>query len=49
VLVKGAEYSRDQVVGAAEVEAGGGRIELIDMLAGHSTSAIIARLASPGS
>ena len=44
VLVKGADYRPEQVVGAAEVESWGGRLELIPLLPGRSSSAIIAAL-----
>ena len=45
VLVKGADYRLDQVVGADIVQAYGGKIVLADLLPGHSTTATIARLA----
>ena len=45
ILAKGADYTIDQVVGADLVRAQGGEILLIDLEAGHSTSATIARLA----
>lgn len=41
VLVKGADYTIDQVVGAKEVLANGGRVELIPFIPGQSTTAII--------
>ncbi|MSO91999.1 MAG: D-glycero-beta-D-manno-heptose-7-phosphate kinase [Rhodospirillales bacterium] len=44
VLIKGAEYTGKLVVGAAEVRAYGGRVILADMVAGHSTTATIARM-----
>jgi D-beta-D-heptose 7-phosphate kinase/D-beta-D-heptose 1-phosphate adenosyltransferase len=44
VLVKGADYRRDQVVGADQVESWGGRVVLADIMPGHSTTATIARL-----
>ncbi|SMF93343.1 D-beta-D-heptose 7-phosphate kinase / D-beta-D-heptose 1-phosphate adenosyltransferase [Methylomagnum ishizawai] len=44
VLVKGDDYAEAEVVGAAEVKAAGGRVELIPVLAGRATSRIIARL-----
>lgn len=44
VLVKGADYSREQVVGHELVESWGGRIELIDFLTGRSTTAAIERM-----
>jgi len=44
VLVKGADYGRDEVVGRDVVEASGGRVELVPLVQGYSTSAIIARI-----
>jgi D-beta-D-heptose 7-phosphate kinase/D-beta-D-heptose 1-phosphate adenosyltransferase len=44
VLVKGADYSRDQVVGADEVESWGGRVVLAELAEGHSTTRTIARM-----
>jgi D-beta-D-heptose 7-phosphate kinase/D-beta-D-heptose 1-phosphate adenosyltransferase len=44
VLVKGADYSVDQVVGGDVVIANGGRVFLADLQAGHSTTATIARM-----
>ena len=43
VLVKGGDYTRETVVGADLVEQHGGRVELIPLLEGRSTSSIIAR------
>lgn len=43
VLVKGADYSVDQVVGADLVLAAGGQVVLADLVAGQSTTGIIAR------
>ncbi|MFN4233621.1 MAG: D-glycero-beta-D-manno-heptose 1-phosphate adenylyltransferase [Bacteroidia bacterium] len=40
VLVKGADYSLDKVVGADIVLARGGKVELISYLEGYSTTAI---------
>ncbi|MEQ9169745.1 MAG: D-glycero-beta-D-manno-heptose-7-phosphate kinase [Rhodospirillales bacterium] len=48
VLVKGADYRVDQVVGREAVEAAGGRVHLADLAPGHSTTATIARLAGQG-
>jgi D-beta-D-heptose 7-phosphate kinase / D-beta-D-heptose 1-phosphate adenosyltransferase len=45
VLVKGADYRRDQVVGADLVEARGGKIVLADLMPGYSTTATISRFA----
>jgi D-beta-D-heptose 7-phosphate kinase/D-beta-D-heptose 1-phosphate adenosyltransferase len=45
LLVKGADYRLDQVVGGDMVQAYGGRVLLVDLIAGHSTTATIKRLA----
>ena len=45
VLVKGADYSVDQVVGGDFVTSIGGRVFLADLRAGHSTTSTIARMA----
>jgi rfaE bifunctional protein nucleotidyltransferase chain/domain len=47
VLVKGGDYDADTIVGSREVRARGGRVEIIPLTPGHSTSATIARMASP--
>ena len=44
LLVKGADYRVEEVVGADIVQAGGGRVMLVDLEAGHSTTATIARM-----
>lgn len=44
VLVKGADYTKDKVVGAEIVESYGGKIELIDLVQGRSTTSTIARM-----
>ncbi|HYE62253.1 MAG TPA: D-glycero-beta-D-manno-heptose 1-phosphate adenylyltransferase [Phycisphaerales bacterium] len=46
VLVKGADYTKDRVVGADIVERAGGRVALIPLVEGRSTTATIARLKS---
>src|SRR6185312_7606384 len=43
VLVKGGDYKLHQVVGRDIVEAQGGEIVLIDLVPGHSTTAMVAR------
>ena len=48
VLVKGAGYSRDTIVGADVVEEAGGRVVAMEALEGHSTRGIIARIRSLG-
>jgi D-beta-D-heptose 7-phosphate kinase/D-beta-D-heptose 1-phosphate adenosyltransferase len=45
ILVKGDDYTREQVVGLEEVESYGGRVELIRLVDGVSTSSIIERIA----
>jgi D-beta-D-heptose 7-phosphate kinase/D-beta-D-heptose 1-phosphate adenosyltransferase len=40
VLVKGGDYTEDTVVGAETVRAAGGRVHLVDLLPGHSTTAL---------
>ena len=42
LLVKGADYSMDQVAGAETVIRRGGRVMLVDLSRGHSTSSLIA-------
>ncbi|MCB5184890.1 bifunctional D-glycero-beta-D-manno-heptose-7-phosphate kinase/D-glycero-beta-D-manno-heptose 1-phosphate adenylyltransferase HldE [Methylobacillus gramineus] len=46
VIVKGSDYTEDQVVGGSEVKSWGGKIALIDVVPGRSTSNIIQKLAS---
>jgi D-beta-D-heptose 7-phosphate kinase/D-beta-D-heptose 1-phosphate adenosyltransferase len=43
VLVKGADYKREDVVGHDVVEAAGGDVILVDLVPGHSTTAIVER------
>lgn len=43
VLVKGADWAADAIVGRAIVEARGGRVERISLAPGYSTTAILAR------
>ena len=43
VLVKGGDYTEDAVVGAREVRAWGGRVELIPLVGNISTSRLIAK------
>ncbi|MBL0926280.1 MAG: D-glycero-beta-D-manno-heptose 1-phosphate adenylyltransferase [Phycisphaerales bacterium] len=47
VLVKGADYTKDRVVGADLVESYGGRVELVELVEGRSTTAAIERLRKP--
>lgn len=44
VLVKGADYTLDTVVGADLVKSYGGRVVLAQLLPGHSTTATVAKL-----
>ncbi len=44
VLVKGGDYSVDEVVGRESVEASGGRVELVQFVDGRSTSRIIEKI-----
>ena len=44
VLAKGADYTRETVVGHQVVEAHGGRVELIDLVEGRSTTNLIRKL-----
>ena len=44
VLVKGADYTLDQVVGADLLRGWGGKVVLADLLPGHSTTATLARI-----
>ena len=44
VLVKGADYTLEQVVGAADVQGWGGAVVLAEIRAGHSTTATIKRM-----
>ena len=43
VLIKGADYTIDTVVGADLVLGWGGRVELVDIVPGHSSTKLIAR------
>jgi rfaE bifunctional protein nucleotidyltransferase chain/domain len=41
ILVKGGDYTRETIVGADLVEAAGGRVVTIPLLAGYSTTALV--------
>ncbi len=43
ILVKGGDYQPHEVVGRDEVEGWGGKLVLIDIVAGHSTTSMIER------
>ncbi len=48
VLVKGADYTREQIVGADVVEARGGRVVRVELVPEQSTTRLVERLrASP--
>ncbi len=47
VLIKGADYSREAVVGHEVVEAAGGQVILVDLVPGHSTTNIVRRVTEP--
>ena len=44
VLFKGADYAEAEVVGGEFVKANGGRVELLPLLPGYSTTAIVGRV-----
>jgi rfaE bifunctional protein nucleotidyltransferase chain/domain len=43
VLVKGGDYARESIVGATEVESAGGRVVVIPLTTGYSTTDIVER------
>ena len=43
VLMKGGDYAREQVIGREIVEANGGEVVLVDILAGFSTTSLVKR------
>ena len=47
LLVKGADYREDQVVGAELVRSYGGEVRLAPVRPGHSTTATLARIGAP--
>jgi len=49
VLVKGGDYTTATVVGAEDVMSWGGRVEIVPIVPGHSTSNIISRMNTPSS
>jgi D-beta-D-heptose 7-phosphate kinase/D-beta-D-heptose 1-phosphate adenosyltransferase len=46
VLVKGGDYNLDTIVGAKEVMANGGRVEIVPLMEGFSTTGIIKKITS---
>jgi rfaE bifunctional protein nucleotidyltransferase chain/domain len=47
VLVKGADYPRERIVGADWIEARGGRVVRVPVVPGHSTTALVERFRAP--
>jgi D-beta-D-heptose 7-phosphate kinase/D-beta-D-heptose 1-phosphate adenosyltransferase len=47
VLVKGSDYRVEDVVGGAEVQSWGGKVVLVDLRQGHSTTGTIKRMRRP--
>jgi D-beta-D-heptose 7-phosphate kinase/D-beta-D-heptose 1-phosphate adenosyltransferase len=47
VLVKGSDYRVEDVVGGAEVQGWGGKVVLVDLQQGHSTTGTIKRMRTP--
>jgi D-beta-D-heptose 7-phosphate kinase/D-beta-D-heptose 1-phosphate adenosyltransferase len=41
VLVKGGDYNADDIVGASDVRSWGGRVEVIPLVKGRSTTALV--------
>jgi D-beta-D-heptose 7-phosphate kinase/D-beta-D-heptose 1-phosphate adenosyltransferase len=48
ILVKGADWPADQIVGRDTVEARGGRVVLVPVEPGYSTTAIVERIRNAG-
>ena len=44
VLVKGGDYTRETIVGADDVESWGGRVVIVPLVPGQSTTSIIEKL-----
>jgi bifunctional ADP-heptose synthase (sugar kinase/adenylyltransferase) len=44
ILVKGADYSIENIVGAKEVMANGGEVKTIDFVEGYSSTSIIQKI-----
>ncbi|MFD2864480.1 D-glycero-beta-D-manno-heptose 1-phosphate adenylyltransferase [Mucilaginibacter antarcticus] len=49
ILVKGADYTIDNIVGAKEVLANGGEVKTIDLVEGYSSTSIIERIRNQAS
>ncbi len=48
VIVKGGDYAEETIVGAMEVKGWGGRVVVVPLTPGHSTTAIIRKLNEDG-
>ena len=48
VIVKGGDYSEDTIVGAREVKSWGGRVVVVPLTPGQSTTGIIERMSAQG-
>jgi rfaE bifunctional protein nucleotidyltransferase chain/domain len=48
VLVKGSDWPGNQIVGREEVEAAGGKVVLIDVVPGYSTTEILSKIRGQG-
>ena len=46
VLVKGGDYKAAEVVGAEEIKAWGGRVEIVDFLEGYSSTGVAEKIKS---
>jgi D-beta-D-heptose 7-phosphate kinase / D-beta-D-heptose 1-phosphate adenosyltransferase len=46
ILVKGGDYSEDEIAGASQVKASGGKIMILPFLEGHSTSQLIEKISA---
>jgi rfaE bifunctional protein nucleotidyltransferase chain/domain len=46
VLVKGGDYSEEEIAGASQVKASGGKVMILPFLEGHSTSKLIEKIAA---
>ena len=44
ILVKGGDYNESSIVGASEVKQHGGRVEIINLVEGFSTTNLIERM-----
>jgi len=47
VIVKGGDYNEDTIVGAKEVRAWGGRVKIVPIVEGFSTTKLIAKAMGP--